>query len=481
MSPASLPVSTPAAQGVDARGVTAFLDALEASPEVEAHSAVVLRHGQVVAQGWWAPYTPERVHLVYSLSKSFTAAALGLAVEEGLVDLDTPVVEHFPEMDADITDPRSRAITLRHLAAMASGHTAETWESAVVLDPAEPVRGFLKLAPEAEPGSTFAYNQSCTYALAAVLQRVSGQTLAEYLRPRLFEPLGIGTAAWQQHPAGRDAGFTGLHVTTDAVARLGQLHLQGGVWDGRQVLPAAWVAEATHRHVDTPREAEVDSRQGYGYQFWMSRHGYRGDGAFGQFCLVLPDCDAVVAVTGGSTRPQAVLDAAWEHLLPALGGPPAADAEVGATEDEALAKRTATLALPPVLHPDTDDPPAWRGAAFSPVDGECPGQPGLTAVGVRAAEGGWELTLTESGEPLTARLGIGGWAVTDAASSAGGTVPLAVSGGWSAELVLRFDVLFLETPHRLAVTCWAETTTFEAAWVTAPLWPSALRDLRAPV
>ena len=490
MSPAPLPVSTPAAQGVDARGVAAFLDALEASPEVEPHGAVVLRHGHVVAQGWWAPYTPERVHLVYSLSKSFTASALGLAVAEGLVDLDTPVVAHFPEVDADITDPRSRAITLRHLAAMASGHTGETWEPAVVLDPAEPVRGFLKLPPEAEPGSVFAYNQSCTYALAAVLQRVSGQTLTEYLRPRLFDPIGIGPASWQQHPAGRDAGFTGLHVTTDAVARLGLLHLQDGCWDGEQVLPAGWVAEATRRHVATPGEPEVDSRQGYGYQFWVSQHGYRGQGAYGQLCLVLPEVGAVVALTGGTTRTQAVLDAVWEHLLPALGGVPGAGAGDGPGHgpgdgsapggaDDALAQRTAGLALPPVLHPDTVDPPAWRGAAFSPADGECAGQPGLDAVGVRAAEGGWELTLTEGGEPLTARMGIGSWAVTEAATS-GGPVPVAVSGGWSEELVLRFDVLFLQTPHRLAVTCRAESTTFTAEWVTAPLWPSALRELRAP-
>jgi CubicO group peptidase (beta-lactamase class C family) len=475
VSSAPLPTSTPSAEGVDARGVAAFLGALEAAPDVEPHGLVVLRHGRVVAQGWWAPHAAERVHLVYSVSKSFTAAALGLAVDEGLVQLDARLVDLLPEVGADVTDPRSRAITLRHLAAMASGHTGDTWEPAVVLDPAEPVRGFLKLPPEAEPGSVFAYNQPCTYAIAAVLQRVSGQTLTEYLRPRLFEPLGIGPAAWQQHPAGRDAGFTGLHVTTDAVARLGQLHLQGGRWGGRQVLPEGWVAEATRRHVDTPSAEGADSRQGYGYQFWMSRHGYRADGAFGQFCLVLPELDAVVAITGGSTSNQSVLDAVWAHLLPALDGGAA-----GEDEDAALARRLAGLALAPVLHPDTDDPPAWRGAAFSPADGECPGQPALDAVGVRAAEGGWEVSLTEGGEPLTARLGIGGWAVTDAAAGDGTSVPVAVSGGWSEELVLRFDVLFLETPHRLAVTCWAETATFEATWVTAPLWPSALRDLRAP-
>ena len=214
------PRSTPSSPGVDATGVEAFLDAMQAHPNVELHSLMLLRNGHVVTEGWWAPYTPDRVHLLYSLSKSFTAAAAGFAVAEGLLDLDRTVLSYFPELNADITDPCSRSILVRHVAAMASGHRTETIDRAVALDPAEPVRGFLLIPPDAEPGSCFAYNQPCTYALAAIVQRESGQSLVDYLTPRLFDPLGIGPVGWQQHPPGRALGFTGLHATTDAVAKL---------------------------------------------------------------------------------------------------------------------------------------------------------------------------------------------------------------------------------------------------------------------
>ena len=177
------------------------------------HRLMLLRNGHVVTEGWWAPYGPDRVHLLYSLSKSFTSTAAGFAVAEGLLDLDRTVLSYFPEFDADVTDERSRSILVRHVAAMASGHHTETIEQAMANDPAEPVRGFLMIPPEHEPGSWFAYNQPCTYALAAIVQRESGQRLVDYLRPRLFDPLGIGPVGWQQHPPGRDLGFTGLHAT----------------------------------------------------------------------------------------------------------------------------------------------------------------------------------------------------------------------------------------------------------------------------
>ena len=147
---------------------------------------------------------------------------------------------------------------VRHVASMASGHDAETWDRAVAAAPAEPVRGFLTLPPENDPGTVFAYNQPCTYSLAAIIQRRSGTTLTDYLRPRLFDPLGIGEVGWQQHPAGRDLGFTGLHATTEDVARLGQLYLQSGWWDGAQLLSEDWVAGGhpvarVQRRRDRPR------------------------------------------------------------------------------------------------------------------------------------------------------------------------------------------------------------------------------------
>ncbi|MEW2516664.1 serine hydrolase domain-containing protein [Actinacidiphila alni] len=472
----SLPVSTPAAQGVDARGVHAFLDALEDAAGIEPHSLMILRHGGIVAAGWWAPYTAERPHLLYSLSKSFTGSAAAFAVAEGLLDLDATVVSYFPEFDADVTDPGSRAMLVRHIASMASGHDAETWSRAVEADPREPVRGFLLLPPDRAPGTVFAYNQPTTYTLAAIIQRATGQTLTEYLRPRLLEPLGIGETAWHQYPAGRDLGYSGLHAATDAVARLGQLYLDGGRWEGRQLLPAGWAEEATRPHVangdGSAEAARSDWAQGYGFQFWTSRHGYRGDGAYGQFCVVLPEQDAVIAMTAETNRMQAVLDFAWEHLLPAFGPTPRADEGAGGQESEAdaaLRERLAALAVPETdARPaPPDGPDAWSGARFTPRGGVCEDQTTLTAVELSAGDGGWALTLVEGAAEdaprLTVRFTGTAWAVTDRPDAA---VPVAVSAGWTDADTFVADLGFLETPHHLILTCTLADREVTARWRT---------------
>ena len=319
-----LPVSTPAAQGVAARGILAFLDELE-TVHADPHSLMILRHGYVVASGWWHPYTPERLHLLYSLSKSFTSTATSIAIADGLLRLDDPVISFFPELDGEITDARARSILVRHIAAMASGHLEETWPRAMTVDRDEPVRGFLLLPPDREPGTVFAYNQSATYTMAAIVQRLTGQTLTRFFRERLLDPLGAGEVSWDEWPTGRNIGFSGMFVTTDTIARLGQLYLQHGAWKGSQYLTPEWVTEATRPQISTrleTRDPEVvptpDWEQGYGFQFWMSRHGYRGDGAYGQFCIVLPEQDAVVAMTAQTDDMQSVLDAAWDKLLPAF-------------------------------------------------------------------------------------------------------------------------------------------------------------------
>lgn len=477
MSARPLPSSSPAAQGVAAHGVHAFLDALESAPDIEPHSLMVMRHGHLVASGWWAPYTSQRPHLLYSLSKSFTATAAGIAAGEGLLRFDDPVISYFPEFEADITDPRSRAIRVRHVASMASGHEAETLDRALATDRADMVRGFLLLPPEREPGTVFAYNQPTTYTLAAIVQRVTGRPLTEYLRPRLLDPLGMGEVAWLRDRADRELGFSGLHAATDAVARLGQLYLQDGVWEGRRLLPEGWVAEATRPHIGngdgTAAGARSDWQQGYGYQFWTSRHGYRGDGAYGQFCLVLPEHDAVIAMTAATEQMQRVLDLAWRHLLPAFGPEPLPGRE---REDTALRERLTRLALPPAVGKPA--PPeraqSWSGAEFTPYDGACRDQPKLTGARVTVGAGGWALRLTEDGHELDLRVGQGGWTVTD------GPTPTAVSGGWTDADTLAVDVLFLETPHRLTVTCSLPDRTFTARWHTAPLHSPPLRAMRAP-
>ncbi|QSB22427.1 serine hydrolase domain-containing protein [Curtobacterium sp. 24E2] len=334
--------TTPSALDIDAGGVRAFVDALESTPGVEPHSLMLLRHGQVAAEGWWQPYAADRVHLLYSLSKSFTAAAVGIAVREGLIDLDATALSYFPELDVEITDERSRRIRVRHLLAMASGHREDAIDRARELDRTDVVRGFLLLPPDEEPGSLFTYNQPCTYTLAAIVRRVSGGSLVDYLRPRLLDPLGIDDLAWRRDASGGELGFSGCYTTTSAVAALGQLYLQRGVWEGERILDEDWVAAATSKQIDNLDEDNPDWSQGYGFQFWMARHGFRGDGAYGQFCVVLPEQDVVLAITGQSLDMQAVLDAAWQHLLPAVDR----TSDTGA--DTALEARLASLGLPPV-------------------------------------------------------------------------------------------------------------------------------------
>jgi CubicO group peptidase (beta-lactamase class C family) len=454
----ALPTSTPSAEGVDAAGVEAFLDGLESTPGVEPHSIVLVRHGSVVTQGWWAPYSADRVHLLYSLSKSFTSTAAAFAVDEGLLGLDDTVLSHFPELDADVTDPRSRSMRVRDVLAMSSGHQAEALGRALETDPADLVRGFLLTPPEADPGSVFAYNQPCTYTVAAIVQRASGLSLTEYLRPRLFEPLGIGQASWQRDDSGREIGFSGLHAQTEAVALLGQLWLQRGLWQGRQLLPASYVDEATRVQVANPDEANADWSQGYGFQFWMARHGYRGDGAYGQFCVVLPEHDVVLALTGQTVDMQAVLDLAWQHLLPALDGPG------DPTADEALARRTAALGL--ALLEDDAGAAELRAASFLPTSSN--GQPSLTSVELAGEGSSWRVLLHEGDDVLEAEVALGAWAVTDALSVTAGRRGTA----------LHVDVVFVETPHRLHLVL--EGGAADVRWETTPLHAPALRQLRAP-
>ena len=222
---------------------------------------MVVRHGRVVAEGWWAPYSAGRPHLLYSLSKSFTSTAAAFAQAEGLLDLNDTVVSHFAEFAADITDPRSRSVKIRHVASMASGHTREMLTEAVMRDREEPVRGFLLIPPDREPGTVFAYSQPCTYTLASIIQRNAGMPLTRYLRPRLFDPLGIGHVGWHTFPPGREQGFSGLHARTEDIAKLGLLYLQRGRWEGAQLIGRnGWPRQRRSRSATRTRPTPTGGR-----------------------------------------------------------------------------------------------------------------------------------------------------------------------------------------------------------------------------
>ena len=337
------PRSTPEAQGVSSPAISGFIDAAEAgTPDL--HSFMLLRHGSVVAEGWWAPYSVDLPHVLFSLSKSYTSTAIGLAVSEGRLSVDDPVTAFFPEESPEKVSENLKAMKVCHLLTMSTGHAEDTTAALFAAEDENWVRAFLACPVEYEPGTHFLYNTGATYMLSAILQTLTGTTLLDYLAPRLFEPLGIEGAAWQTCPRGINTGGFGLSVRTEDIARLGQLYLQQGMWQGQRLLASAWVQEATAIQIANGSDPDSDWNQGYGYQFWRCRHNaYRGDGAFGQYCIVLPDQDAVVAITGGVKDMQAVLNLVWEYLLPAMAPEPLPE---DPTAQAALTDKLTRLALP---------------------------------------------------------------------------------------------------------------------------------------
>ena len=342
MAKIELQRTTPEAQGISSSAVLNFVNRIEQDIQ-ELHSFMLLRHGAVAAEGWWSPYRPERPHMLFSLSKSFTSSAIGLAVAEGRLSVEDAVVSFFPKETPKEIGPNLAAMRIRHLLSMSTGHAEDSLGRVARQRSRNWVKNFLSLAVEHEPGAHFVYNSGATYMLSAILQKVTGQKLLDYLTPRLFEPLGIQDAAWEVCPLGINTGGWGLSIKTEDIARFGQMYLQDGAWNGQQILPAAWVLDATTKHISNGSKPDSDWEQGYGYQFWRCQHNaYRGDGAFGQYCVVMPEQDAVLAITSGVVDMQSVLTLVWEKLLPACG-PAALPADPAA--HTALQDKLAALAL----------------------------------------------------------------------------------------------------------------------------------------
>ena len=317
---ADLPRSTPEEQGVSSAGILSFIEATDKDID-SLNSFMMLRHGKVVAEGWWSPYHPQAPHSLYSLSKSFTSTAVGLAISEGKLSVDDPVIKFFPEETPSEPSNNLKSMRVSDLLRMATGQQTEPPRTSDVAW----VKTFLAHPVPFKPGTHFLYNTSATYMQSAIVQKVTGTTVLDYLKPRLFEPLGIENPTWEVSPQGISTGGYGLSVRTEDIAKFGQLYLQKGVWQGKQLVPKEWIEAATARQVSNGSNPASDWDQGYGYQFWRCRHGaYRGDGAFGQYCIVLPEQDAVIAITSGLKDMQSVMNLVWDKLLPAIKSSPLA-------------------------------------------------------------------------------------------------------------------------------------------------------------
>ena len=315
-----LPRSTPEKQGVPSEILTELLEELSTFDLMK--GIIILRHGHIITESYWKPHHSDQPTALWSLSKSFTSCAIGFAREEKLLSLDDKLISFFPEYAPCITDEKMFKVTLRDLLTMRSGHAQCAFAFAYADTAGDYLRGFFASRLEFEPGTRFAYNSLGTYMLAAVIRRVTGLNVREDLLPRLFDVLEIVPGKWDSCPAGTNYGGFGLHLRTADIARFAQLVLNKGVWNGKQVIPADYLAEALQPHADNSMNDHPDWKCGYGYQFWCSRHGFRGDGACGQYAVILPEEDMAIAVNGAMTNMGRVLELFWEKLLPALKGEP---------------------------------------------------------------------------------------------------------------------------------------------------------------
>jgi CubicO group peptidase (beta-lactamase class C family) len=427
--------STPEAEGVAPSALLAFV---EGAAKIDSlHGLVILRHGRVVLEAGWAPYEPGGRHELYSLSKSFASTAVGLAVAEGRLTIDDPVLKFFPGDAPAELSANLRAMRVRDLLTMTAGHETEISSAPDRIT----AKAFLAHPVPREPGSHFKYNTPATFMLSAIVQKLTGQTLLEYLGPRLFEPLGIRGASWDPNAEGVSLGGYGLRVSTRDIASFGQLYLRRGDWNGRRILPESWVDLATSKQVPNGTNPASDWAQGYGFQFWRCRHGaYRGDGAFGQYCVVLPEQDAVIAITSGLKDMQAVLNLAWERLLPGFKSGELPSDPAGRAALEAALSRLQVR-------------PAQGSAAPAAAIEDRVYRFGANDAGIESlAWTGSALRLRRMGKDLEIPAGRGTWVPGRASWGAYADEPGAASAAWSSGDTLVLRQCLTETPYVLSWT-----------------------------
>ncbi|RMB61898.1 serine hydrolase domain-containing protein [Tessaracoccus antarcticus] len=448
--------ASPEAHGLDSLLILRALTALE-DQGLDPHGFAIVRHGRVLASGSWAPWTAEQAGQVYSVSKTFTSVAIGHLVAEGRLAVTDTVDTHL-----DIPNPAG--ITVGHLLSMSTGHTDEQLAQ---MGPPYETATVLSTPPIHQPGTHFAYSSPSSYVLSHLVTAITGQRLTDYLRPRILDPLGIPDRWWTpQGPL--DQGYSGLHITLDDLTRLGVALTARGSFDGEQAIPADWVDALALPMVDNSQQNQEapDWACGYGRQVWMSQHGFRADGAYGQFCLVIPELDMAIAYLGATTNTQATLDVWWRLVESvsdvALHRNPAAEVELSAR---------------------LDGLDSWRESIE--VDANAPaGDPAPRPWRLAARPGGWDLTLG----PLTIDVPEGKWlhqvcdvALDDYHQQPGrtdsGRLVLAARGA-TVDDGVEIHLVVPSSPHRLVVRSVAGELT--AAWHTVPLWRPDLTSLAVP-
>ena len=458
-----LPRSTPEQQGISSAAVADFVAALDSEIE-DVHGLMVLRHGHVVAEAWWAPYRPEFIHSLFSLSKSFTSTGIGLAIAEGHLSVHDQVISFFPDAAPEEPTWQLEAMRVSDLLSMSTGHVGEDLR-AFSFDSDSPLpEAFLNLPVAHKPGTHFNYNTPASYMLSAIVHRLTGENLLDYLRPRLLDPLGIVEATWSTDSEGIAHGGFGLSITTESIARFGQLYLQQGEWEGEQLLPAEWVEQATSRQTSNGSNPDSPWDQGYGYQFWRNRHGaYRASGAGGQLALVMTEQDAVVAITAGTSQIRDIFDLVWDRLAPGMRDEPLED---NPAEAERLREQLANLSIrvpdakpAAVGEPEVGDHRKWLGRAWRFEDNDLD----INALALRDQGDQTIVVITTPTGDHEIAVGDGAWMAGRTRLFPGAVGALlgdeqgaghrmAAAGAWTGVDEFTFRLAYTETPRVATIT-----------------------------
>jgi CubicO group peptidase (beta-lactamase class C family) len=445
-----LPRGSLESAGISAGAVLNFVNNINQNG---AHSYILARHGQVVSQGYWTPFKPQLYHSLLSVTKSFTSTAIGFAVQEGLVKLDDFVIEYFQDKLSNPPCENMRKMRVEHLLKMSTGHGGDysmLWnhspinEKDVTKD-ADDVYHFLTTYVPDEPGSIFRYNSGATFMLGAILQKVSGLNVVEYLKPRLFEPLNIDVRAdvnkqGQNHCAG------GFQIKPEDLVKFGLFYINKGKWNGRQLLSPEWIEEATSKQADTAVAGSVAAfdknwAAGYGYQFWMSAdgHSFRADGMYGQFVIMSPKSGSVLVMLSGSADVRKLMRDGLDLIASVDSGEENnSDTDSNAELEEKL--RNLQLALPEGEELDSRPIPSYK---YKLSENEL----GFTAIQIESQI--LKIWLDKDSEPpfLTAPVGQSWTTTVNGENPFGYNLligELALSGAWSNDNLV-IDIIIAET------------------------------------
>jgi len=286
--------ATPESQGISSDLFAALLRELDASKDTEMHHFMALRHGKVICECNFAPYPKGMWHITHSMCKSITGMAIGMLIEEEKLKLDENIYDIFPDHINAFSKIFRPVITVENLLTMTSG---VTFNESGIVSGNDWLGSFLNASVNGKPGTEFQYNSLNTYVLSAIVTKRTGETLTEYLTPRLFGPLGITKYYWETCPKGITKGGWGLFLCAEDMAKLGQLYLQRGKWNGQQLVSEYWIEISTARHLKTQNDT-----YGYGYQLWMEQRpgSFEYNGMLGQNVIIYPDMDMVLVTNAGN-------------------------------------------------------------------------------------------------------------------------------------------------------------------------------------